>query len=68
MILLYNEPIAVPKFILAQKLLEDKFIPEFSNNNDKNKTNKIKKRRVELNLSDIACFVNLIQVLFVIVL
>ena len=58
MILLDNEPIAVPKFISAQKLLEDKFILEFSNNNDnKNKTNKIKKRIIELNLGDIACFV-----------
>ena len=58
MILLDNEPISVPKFISAQKLLEDKFVLEFSNNNDnKNKTNKIKKRTIELNLGDIACFV-----------
>jgi hypothetical protein len=56
LILLDNEPIAVPKFISAQKLLEDKFILEFANNN-KNKTNKIKKIRIELNLGDIACFV-----------
>ena len=55
MILLDNESISLPKFISAQKLLEDKFILEFSNNN-KNKTNKIKKR-IELNLGDIACFV-----------
>jgi len=34
LILLDNEPISVPKFISAQKLLEDKFILEFSNNND----------------------------------
>ena len=54
MILLDNESIAVPKFISAQKLLEDKFILEISNN-DKN--NKKRKRIVELNLGDIACFV-----------
>jgi hypothetical protein len=56
LILLDNEPISVPKLISAQKLLKDKFILEFSNN-DKNKTNKIKKIRIELNLGDIACFV-----------
>ena len=55
MILLDNEPIAVPKFISAQKLLEDKFILEFSYN-DYNKK-KARKRIVELNLGDIACFV-----------
>ena len=37
----------------AQKILEDKFILEFS---DKDK-NKIKKRTIELILGDIACFV-----------
>ena len=53
MILLHNEPIAVPKFISAQKLLEDKLILEFSNN-DKN----IKKKRIiELTIGEIACFV-----------
>ena len=58
MILLDNEPIAVPKFISAQKLLENKFLLEFtSNNENKNKTNKIKKRTIELNLGDIACIV-----------
>jgi hypothetical protein len=58
LILLDNEPVAVPKFISAQKLLEDKFILEFSNNNDnKNKTDKIKKRRIELTIGEIACFV-----------
>ena len=56
MILLDNEPVTVPKFISAQNLLEDKFIIEFSYNN-KNKTNKIKKIGIELNLGDIACFV-----------
>jgi len=30
LILLDNEPVAVPKFISAQKLLEDKFVLEFS--------------------------------------
>ena len=53
MILLDNEPLAVPKFISAQKLLEDKFILEFSNN-DKGKR---KRQTIELNLGDIACFV-----------
>ncbi|HEX2408813.1 MAG TPA: hypothetical protein VHJ38_16545 [Nitrososphaeraceae archaeon] len=57
MILLANEPVTVPKFISAQKLLEDKFILEFSYNNNKNKPNKIKKIKVELHLGDIACFV-----------
>jgi hypothetical protein len=53
LILLDNKIESVPKFISAQKLLEDKFILEFSNN-DKN----IKKRKtIELNLGDIACFV-----------
>jgi len=53
LILLDNEPISVPKFISAQKLLEDKFILEFSYNN-KN----IKKRKtIELIIGDIACFV-----------
>jgi uncharacterized linocin/CFP29 family protein len=36
--------------------LEDKFIVEFSYHN-KNKMNKIKKRRIELTIGDIACFV-----------
>ncbi len=54
MILLDNETIAVPKFISAQKLLEDKFILEFSYN-DKN--NKKKKKTIELTIGDIACFV-----------
>ena len=57
LILLDNEPVAVPKFISAQKLLQDKFILEFSYNNNKTKTNKIKKIGIELNLGDIACFV-----------
>ena len=55
MILLDNEPIAVPKFISAQKLLEDKFILEFSSNNY-NKKNK-KRKTIELTIGDIACFV-----------
>ena len=54
MILLDNEPISLPKFISAQKLVEDKFILEISNN-DKN--NKKTRRIIELNLGDIACFV-----------
>jgi hypothetical protein len=42
LILLDKEPVTVPNFISAQKLLEDKFIVEFSYNN-KNKANKLKK-------------------------
>jgi hypothetical protein len=55
LILLDNEPIAVPKFISAQKLLEDKFILEFSNN-DYNKK-EVRNRTIELTIDDIACFV-----------
>ena len=44
----------LPKFISAQKLLEDKFILEFSYN-DKN--NKKTKRTIELTIGDIAYFV-----------
>ena len=55
MILLDNEPVAVPKFISAQKLLEDKFILEFSNK-DYN-TRKTRSQTIEQNLGDIACFV-----------
>jgi hypothetical protein len=63
LILLHNEPIAVPKFISAQKLLEDKFILEFSNeyNDDKNKKigkRKTRRQTIELTIGDdIACFV-----------
>jgi hypothetical protein len=54
LILLDNEPISLlPKFISAQKLLEDKFILEFSNN-DKGKR---KRQTFELTIGDIACFV-----------
>ena len=56
MILINNEPLFVPKFISAQKLLEDKFILEFPSNNEDNKK-KIRKRRLELTIGDIACFV-----------
>jgi len=54
LILLDNKPISLPKFISAQKLLEDKFILEFSYNHYNKK--KIRKT-IELNLGDIACFV-----------
>ena len=55
MILLDNEPISLlPKFISAQKLLEDKFILEFSSNHYNKK--KIRKT-IELTIGDIACFV-----------
>jgi hypothetical protein len=56
LILLDNKIKSVPKFISAQKLLEDKFILEFISNDNKSKTNKIKKR-IELTIGDIACFV-----------
>ena len=56
LILLDNELISVPKFISAQKLLEDKFILQFSNNDKIDKKTR-KKIRIELNLDDIACFV-----------
>ena len=56
MILLDNEPISLPKFISAQKLLEDKFILEFSNNSQINKKTR-KRTTIELNLGEIACFV-----------
>ena len=55
MVLLDNEPLAVPKFISAQKLLEDKFVLEFSNN-DKN-IKKTRRTTIELIIGDIACFI-----------
>jgi hypothetical protein len=43
LILLNNEPISVPKFISAQKLLEAKFVLPYSiNDDDKNKKRKSK--------------------------
>jgi hypothetical protein len=56
LILLDNDPISLPKFISAQKLLEDKFILEFSNNDSNNKNRK-QKRTIELTIGNIACFV-----------
>jgi hypothetical protein len=56
LILVNNETKSLPKFISAQKLLEDKFILEFSNN-DKKKTRKPKRTTIELTIGDIACFV-----------
>jgi len=53
LILLDNEPISLPKFISAQKLLEDKFVLEFSYNDKNNK----KRQTIELTIGDIACFV-----------
>jgi hypothetical protein len=55
LMLLDNASISVPKFISAQKLLEDKFILQFSNN-DKN-IKKPRERIVELTIGDIVCFV-----------
>jgi hypothetical protein len=72
LILLDNETaVALPKFISAQKLVEDKFILELlPRNNDKNneKIRKTKRTTIELTMGDIACFVKLIQILFVILL
>ena len=59
MILLDNKIESLPKFISAQKLLEDKFKLEFTSNIEDNKK-KIRKSRsqtIELNLGDIACIV-----------
>ena len=47
--------ITLPKFISAQKLLEDKFFLNFHNNDKSNK--KIRKRIIELTIGDITCFV-----------
>ena len=55
MILLDNKIESLPKFISAQKLLEDKLVLEFSSNNNYNKK-KIRKT-IELTIGDIACFV-----------
>ena len=46
----------MPNLYQTQKLLEDKFILEFPYNN-KNKTKKIKKRRIELTIGEITCFI-----------
>jgi hypothetical protein len=45
LVLLENEIESLPKFISAQKLLEDKFILEFSNNDDDKNNRKIRKTR-----------------------
>jgi hypothetical protein len=57
LILLDNEPISLPKFISAQKLLEDKFILEFAKNDKNRKIGKRKIQTIELTIGDIACFV-----------
>ena len=59
MILLDNEPVSVPKFISAQKLLEDKFVLEFTSNieDNKKKIRKTRSQTIELTIGDIACFV-----------
>jgi hypothetical protein len=56
LILLDTEPISLPKFISAQKLLEDKFVLEFSNNSQINKKTR-KRTTIELTIGEIACFV-----------
>ena len=53
MILLDNKIESLPKFISAQKLLEDKFILEFSKDARKAR----KRQTIELTIGDIACFV-----------
>ena len=53
MILLDNKIESLPKFISAQKLLEDKLILEFSNNEKEER----KTRIIELTIGDITCFV-----------
>ena len=56
--MLDNETIAVPKFTSAQKLLEDKFVLEFSYNDyNKKKIRKTRSQTIELTIGDIACFV-----------
>ena len=58
MILLDNKIESLPKFISTQKLLEDKFILEFSYNDyNKKKIRKTRSQTIELNLGNIACFV-----------
>ena len=54
-----NKIESLPKFISAQKLLEDKFVLEFSNNdNNKKNIRKPKRTTIELTIGgDIACFV-----------
>jgi len=57
LILLDNEPITVPKFISAQKLLEDKFVLEFSSKDyNKKKVRKVRRQTIELTMGDITCF------------
>ena len=58
MILLDNKIESLPKFISAQKLLEDKFVLEYSNNNKIIKNIRKPRRTIELITGDIACFVN----------
>jgi hypothetical protein len=53
LILIDTEAISLPKFISAQKLLEDKFILEFPQNARKAG----KRQTIELTIGDIACFV-----------
>ena len=58
MILLDNESISLPKFISAQKLLEDKFVLDFSSDvYNKKKIRKARRTTIELTIGDIACFV-----------
>jgi hypothetical protein len=58
LILLNNEPISLPKFISAQKLLQDKFILEFlSNYHNKKNASLARRQIIEVTIGDIACFV-----------
>jgi hypothetical protein len=56
LILLDNEPISIPKFISAQKLLEDKFVLEFSSNDYNKKKIRKPRQMIELTIGEIACF------------
>jgi hypothetical protein len=57
LILLDNEPIPVPKFISAHKLLVDKFVLEFPSIDKNRKLGKSKTLTIELTIGDVACFV-----------
>jgi translation initiation factor 2 beta subunit (eIF-2beta)/eIF-5 len=56
LILLDNKIESLPKFISAQKPLEDKFILQFSSN-EYNKKKTRQTRTIEVIIGDIACFV-----------
>jgi hypothetical protein len=59
LILSDNKIESLPKFISAQKLLEDKFKLEFTSKNDynKKKIRKASRQTIELTIGDLAYFV-----------